>query len=69
VTKRKQTVLRFLAVLLLGFVLGVWVAWPNPRTPVERMRDTVRAQAEDTDAWLAELDRDLAEPSGTTRER
>ena len=65
----KQTLLKFLAVLALGFVLGVWVAWPSPRSRVQRMRQSVRDMNADTDAWLADLERDLAEPSEGRRER
>lgn len=67
--KRKQTLLKLLAVLLLGFALGVWAAWPSPRARAHAVRDAVRDMNADTDAWLADLERDLAEPSGAGRER
>lgn len=50
-----------LAGALAGMVLGAWIAHPSQPSPGERMRAEVERTNADTDAWLAEMERDLAE--------
>lgn len=61
-TKRELKIAGFS--LAVGIGLGVYLAFPSqPRSPVQRMGELVRQTNEDTDAWLAELERDLGEPN------
>jgi hypothetical protein len=56
--KTKRDLRMVLIPLVIGFVLGVWVAWPTPKKPA--VTKTVQKMNNETDAWLGELDRLLA---------
>ena len=48
--------------LAVGLVLGAWVMHPSPKhSAISTMRETVRATNADTDAWLADIDRELSQ--------
>lgn len=46
--------------LLIGLILGIWLAWPAPpRTHVHDVREQVKTMDADTDALLAEIEKEM----------